>query len=208
MSFLHKNYGKQGVLVLITPSHSVDLDYFKVVSFNLNQTVRFTFGANITRMINRLQDLNEAQHQDTEEEIARLKTQLDEFFAKLNRRLLESTYFELFDNSLDDAKQHLVAPNSQLSFLNRINVYREMRTKFLNSFPYYELPFNIKTDLDSALVNLEAQEFVDDLERASFKTRRLFTVAGSCLFYKVINCFLGSNYSHSNTNIPSYLRII
>lgn len=168
---------------MITPSDMLDLNYYKVVSANLNRTLRFTFGASISRAIRRRTlDLTEVQHQSSEE-LLKLKANLDEFFLKFNRRLLESTHFELFDNPLDDAKQNLL-PTRQLNFIARVNVYREMRAKTMNSMPYYDLPFNIKTDIDSALVNLEAQEFVDDLERASLKTRRIFAVKGSCLFFK------------------------
>lgn len=201
VSFLHENFGKRGVLVVITPCEMIDLEFFNKISSDLNRTLKFTFGGNIKRVIRRTQDLAEVQHQATEE-VLKLKSQLDEFFAKFNRRLLESTYFELFDNRLDDAKQALIQ-TKQLNFLTRLNVYREMRTKFMNSVPYFDLPFNIKTDLDSALVNLEAQEFVDDLERTSFKTRRLFTIKGSCLFFKVSS---HSNFPHPIFLIRTHLR--
>lgn len=171
---------------MITPSETIDVEYFKVVSSNLNQTLKFTFGAHISRLINRRNDFDiEAQQSaSSSKELFQLKPQLDEFFAQLNRRLIQSAHFELFNNALDDSKQSQ-SPFKTLGFLSRLNIYREMRTKFFDTIPYYDLPFNIKTDLDSALVNLEAQEFVDEVERASFRTRRLFTIKGSCLFFKV-----------------------
>lgn len=198
VSFLHDNFGKQGVLVMITPSRMLDLSYYKLVSRNLNHTLRFTFGASISRAIRRRaldlidDDNNAGSHYSVDgEEALKLRAHLDEFFVKFNRRLLESTYFELFNNALDDAKQNLM-PTRALTFLHRVNVFREMRAKFLDSLPYHDVPFNIKTDLDSAMVNLEAQEMFadndddDDLDkRASLKTRRLFNVKGCCLFFKV-----------------------
>lgn len=201
MSFLHENFGKQGVLVMITPSRMLDLNYYKLVSRNLNHTLRFTFGASISRAIRRRalelidNDTNASSgHYSVDgggEDALKLRAHLDEFFVKFNRRLLESTYFELFNNALDDAKQNLMSTPRALTFLHRVNVFREMRAKFLDSLPYHDLPFNIKTDLDSALVNLEAQEMFadnDDVDldkRASLKTRRLFNVKGCCLFFKV-----------------------
>lgn len=197
---MHENYGKRGVLVLIVPSEKIDLEYFKVVSKNVNDTFRFTFGSSINKMIYRKisdYDLTEGsqlqQNYEKREEIVMIKSQLDKFFTQINKRLCESTQFELFNNRLDDAKQNMISNSSSLkstpdsrllAYANRLNIYNEMRTKFLNSYPYYDLPFNIKTDLDSALVNLEAQEFVD-LENTSYKNRRLFSVQGSCLFFKV-----------------------
>lgn len=169
----------------IAPSAMLDLNYFKTISAELNRTLKFTFGSNISRMINRQHDL---QYQ-ANDELVILKASLDDFFAKFNRRLLEATYFEVFDNPLDDFRQSHQNSSNRLGFSNRLNVYREMRTKFMNSMPYHDLPFNIKTDLDSALVNLEAQEFFDDLEKPSCKTRRLFTIKGSCLFFKVDSQF-------------------
>ena len=45
--------------------------------------------------------------------------------------------------------------------LRRTNYLLEIRSKFINSMPYLDLPFEMKCDLDATLSDIEAQEFVD-----------------------------------------------
>ncbi len=71
--------------------------------------------------------------------------------------------------------------------LRRMNLLIEMRYKCFDVVsmlpPYFEVPFELKHDVDSILNGLEAQEFVD-LENDFYLNRRLFSLIGSCLFYK------------------------
>jgi hypothetical protein len=186
--FLEENYGKKGVLVLIVPSGRVDVDYLKVIGKNLNETFKFTFG--------------EAAYMDellgSKSMPERLKQELDMFFRHVDKHLHEASLFELFNNKWEDFKSNgngVVSnlankrPNNEtsaggkLSWLNRYNIFSDMRSKFCQSCPFFDLPFNIKTDLDTALANMEAQEFVD-LDSGHYKLRRLFSVEGSCLFFR------------------------
>ena len=195
MSFLGDNYGPNGLLVFIVPSEQIDVDYFKTISANLNRTFKFTFGNVIDRILSdefENSNLNNYFNNPLNEpDIKKLRVQFDDFFGQINQRLFISSLFNLYNtihNKIFNAnlinnqqqQQHL----SKLSNLDRFNFLIEMRDKFINTIPYLDLPHNIKCDLDSAMIDVEAQEFID-LENNYYKNRRQFNIVGSCLFFKV-----------------------
>ena len=195
MSFLSDNYGPNGLLVFIVPSEQIDVNYFKTISANLNRTFKFTFGNVIDRILSdefENSNLNNYFNNPLNEpDIKKLRVQFDDFFGQINQRLFISSLFNLYNTihnktfnvnliNNQQQQQHL----SKLSNLDRFNFLIEMRDKFINSIPYLDLPYNIKCDLDSAMIDVEAQEFID-LENNYYKNRRQFNIIGSCLFYKV-----------------------
>lgn len=172
-----ENYGTKGLLVLIVPRAQINLDYFKIISKNLNETLKFTFGNILPDLINRpdIYDLKEKLNDQTEASSS-IKNQLDAFFNLFHKRLISSALFEKYDNNTDELEK--------ISVSNRQRIYMEMRTKFLNAMSNMDLPFSIRTDLDTALSQLESQEFVD-LENNYYRYRRQYLVTGTCMFYKV-----------------------
>jgi len=174
--FLGQNYGPNGLLVFLVPADKIELDFFKVVSKNLNDTFKFTFGDMINRIL--LTDdattnadlnlYNYFNNLNNEEDIKLIRVQFDNFFSQLNQRLFISSLFNLY-NSLHNKSINTNLINnlqqkeqlSKLSNLNRFNFLIEMRTKFINKIPYFDLPHDLKCDLDLAMADIEAQEFVD-----------------------------------------------
>lgn len=193
---MEENFGNKGLMVLIVPGEKISLDYLQIVAKNLNDTFQLIFGKNIIKKLGKaLLDDEIYDSQVETKEVCKIKLELDRFFNQLNKHLNESSLFDLFDNTFDDSKANannatsvmlnLMNANVQkLNNLNRFNIFNEMKGKFMQSIPIYDLPFNIKTDLHTALANLEAQEFVD-LENSHYKYRRLFSVVGSCMFFRV-----------------------
>ena len=174
--FLGQNYGPNGLLVFLVPADKIELDYFKVVSKSLNETFKFTFGDMINKIL--LTDdatsnfdlnlFNYFNNLNNEDDIKRIRTQFDNFFSQLNQRLIVSSLFNLY-NSIHNKCSNINLINniqqkeqlSKLSNLNRFNFLIEMRTKSINKIPYFDLPFELKCDLDMAMTDIEAQEFFD-----------------------------------------------
>ena len=189
VAFLGENYGNNGQMVLIMPSEQIDIKYFKLIAKNLNTIFKFTFGSVLPKLLNTnnenfLLDLNIVQDIN---ELNSIKTEMDTFFSQFNKRITRSTLFYLFDEENKLFKSHFSTnenAGNKLISLNRIELFDEMKGIYMNSIPYLDLPDSLRTDLDTILIDLEAQEFVD-LENNFYRYRRLFLINGSCLFYKV-----------------------
>ena len=174
--FLGQNYGPNGILVFLVPADKIELDYFKVLSTNLNETFKFTFGDMISRILlsdeatasDDLNLYNYFNNLNNEQGIKLIRTQFDNFFSQLNQRLFITSLFNLYNSIHNKCMNTNLINNlqqkeqlSKLSNLNGFNFFIELRTKFLNKIPYFDLPFDIKCDLDMAMSDIEAQEFVD-----------------------------------------------
>jgi len=146
----------------------MNLDYLKVIAKNLNSTLQFTFGDLFST--NSKTHARQQLHSNP-----KLKEQLDTFFAQIKSRFL---YHGPKRQHVHDNPGH----NKPLSS-RRSNYFSAVKSKFINAVPYFDLPSQIKCDLDATLVDVEAQEFVD-LESNHYKNRRQFYVNGGCLFYK------------------------
>lgn len=157
--FLHENYSKSGILTLIIPLEQINLSYLKILAKILNKTFKFTFG----NLFNRLIDEN-LENRLSESEKQDISSELDNYFSQIKSR-----FFQTQSNSanfLNRSTSTLVQQQQQLfqrqqESIRRMNLLNEMRSKFFDSVPYLDLPFPLKSDIDSALNDLEAQEFVD-----------------------------------------------
>ena len=174
--FLGENFGPNGLLVFLVPANKIELDYFKVVSKELNETFKFTFGDMINKILladdvvnnSDLNLNNYFNNLNNESNIKVIRNQFDMFFSQLSQRLVVASLFNLY-NSLHNKCMNINLVNnmqqkeqlSKLSNLSRFNFLIEMRAKFLNKIPYFDLPFDIKCDLDVAMSDIEAQEFFD-----------------------------------------------
>ncbi len=165
--FLNQNFSRTSLLVLIVPAEQISLDYLKIIATNLNSTLKFTFG-------NLFSSIHKTAVKDKLHSSPELKEQLDTFFAQIKSRFLYQTSKKQQINDTNYNKKLL---------LRRANFFNEIKSKFINAVPYFDLPYQLKCDLDVALADIEAQEFVD-LENNHFKTRRQFSVTGGCLFYR------------------------
>lgn len=161
--------------MFLVPTMHIDLTYFKMISKRLNETFRFTFGHIWNKMIS-VNDDHEMTNEDNEEVNRNLKSQMDAFFSQINKRLKISSLFNTY-------KSEHEATANKLNTFNNVQIFTEMRSKLIDQIPFYDLPFDLKCDLDSALNDLEAQEFVD-LENIYYKNRRQFLINGCCIFYK------------------------
>jgi hypothetical protein len=152
---------------MIVKDKGILLDYLKVISVNLCKTIRFSFGRHFTRKVE--------------------KTRLDEFFQKLAKRISLWSAFDLrYMQANESSKLPLQfgAQNQYNKSKRRLESLMDMRTKIINSMGFLELPYDLKCELDSAISDVEAQEFVD-MEEVFYRNRRQFFIMGSCLFYKV-----------------------
>ncbi|CAF0843916.1 unnamed protein product [Brachionus calyciflorus] len=184
VSFLHENYGNKGLLVILAPSDQINIHYFKILSKNLNETYKFTFGSStLTNLIFLDDDLESKKS---------TKTQLDTFFNNFHRRLLQSTQFNFFDSTY--ASPNL--PKQILNYQEKTKCYNEMRSKIFDSIPFFELPHGLKIDLETLLSDLESQDFIG-LNGAKDGHRRNFYVIGSCLFFQ--NYLLVSHFDEMLT---------
>lgn len=162
MCFLNLGFSKSGVLVLVVPNDQIRLDYLKVIATNLNSTLQFTFGDLFLK-----KDTESVKR--TIDSSVKTKHQLDTFFSHLKHRFLS--------RNAKTKTQDKSANKKRSNFLNTI------KSKFINSIPFFDLPADLKCDLDATLSDIEAQEFID-LENNYYKNRRQFTISGSVLFYK------------------------
>lgn len=179
VGFLHKNFGNKGLMVIIVPRNQVDMEYFKILAKNLNESYKFTFGS---KTLNTLLDPNE----DLENKNF-FRSELDVFFNQFHQRLIQSSLFRTFNK---DA--------SNLSYFEKVWCYNEMKTKIFDSIPFFELPIGLKIDLETVLSDLESQESID-IGRNDSGYRRLFHVYGSCLFFQ--NNLLVSHFNESVTKL-------
>lgn len=191
--FLHKNYSQNGILILIIPLEQISLNYLKILAKNLNNTFKFTFGSLFNKLID-----DKLQYRLNDHEKNAINSEFDAFFSQLKQRFLylnqsQSNYYSNFLNRSTNttttplAQQQQIIMQRQQDNLRRMNLLIEMRYKCFDVVsmlpPYFEVPFELKHDVDSILNGLEAQEFVD-LENDFYLNRRLFSLIGSCLFYK------------------------
>ncbi len=146
-----------------------------MISKRLNETFRFTFGHIWDEMISANDGL-EMTNEDNQEVNRNLKSQMDAFFSQINKRLKICSLFNTY-------KSEHEATSNKLNAFNNVEIFTEMRSKLIDKIPFYDLPFDLKCDLDSALNDLEAQEFVD-LDNIYYKHRRQFLINGCCIFYK------------------------
>lgn len=160
--FLHENYSKQGVLILLIPSEQISLNYLKVLARNLNKAFKFTFGDLFTRLVNERLD-----KRLSEQERLKINLELDAFFAQIKYRYIPqapTTITTLMNRSTTGTLLLPAQQQAQVRMqenIRRMNLLNELRSKFIDSVPYLDLPFELKCDLDLALNDLEAQEFVD-----------------------------------------------
>lgn len=157
-------------MVVVVPSEQINSEHFKLMAENLNHTFKFTFGSVLPKLLN-----HEAAHDDDQSvtrHLASTRTQIDHFFVQFNKRVNRVASFHSFD---------------KLNLANKVNLFDEMRSGYINSIPRAasDLPHGLRLDLDSVLYELEAQEFINDLEIRHYKYKRMFIVTGGCLFYKV-----------------------
>jgi hypothetical protein len=153
-----KTYGPNGILVFLVPSEHIDLNYFKILSKNLNDLFQFTFGNQVEKLL--FNNENETNEMD----VKQIKLKMDYFFAQLKQPLNMSSIFNLFLNSGNNSKQSLQQKQylaNKMTQQNRIYIYSEMKSKFLNQIPYIELPYDLKTYLDMSIGSVEAHEMND-----------------------------------------------
>ena len=82
-----------------------------------------------------------------------------------------SSIFNLFLNSGNNTKQSQQQKKylaNKMTNQNRIFIYSEMKSKFLNQIPYIELPYDLKTFLDMSIGAVEAQEMNDLVKECFF----------------------------------------
>ena len=160
-----KMYGPNGILVFMVPSEHIDLNYFKILSQNLNDLFQFTFGNQIEKLLsNNENEINEMNSKQ-------VKLKMDCFFAQLKHTLNMSSIFNLFLNSGNNTKQSQQQKKylaNKMTNQNRIFIYSEMKSKFLNQIPYIELPYDLKTFLDMSIGAVEAQEMNDLVKECFF----------------------------------------
>ena len=138
--FLNQHFGHNGLLVLVVPADQIGLDYLKVLATNLGNTIKFTFGDLFMQ--------NTASVHKLLSDNSRTKEQLNAFFSQLKNRFLNRP-------GQNNKKENKTNCQRRLNFL------LEIRSKFINSMPYLDLPTDLKFDLDATLSDIEAQEFVD-----------------------------------------------
>jgi hypothetical protein len=74
--------------------------------------------------------------------------------------------------------------NKQLINMKSIRYSDELNKRIFNAIPLFELPDDIKLNIDAQLTSFEAQEFID-ADGNYFKFQRYFDIIGCCLFFKV-----------------------
>ncbi|XP_060102794.1 protein inturned isoform X2 [Heteronotia binoei] len=122
------------------------------------------------------------------------------FFQMENISRMDHFFCLFFQQALQPARRHSsVSPGS--------HHYDACSALFLYNFPgvrWLSLPQEIKVEIDTALCDLEAEDFAE-LSEDFYNMRRLYTVLGSCLFYKG---YLISNHlpKEDLTDIALYSR--
>ena len=128
----------------MVPFEQFHLNYLKVLAKNLNETLKFGFGDLIGRLRNPSEE-------------TKLKSELDAFFAQMKNRFSHLPTMRTYN-----AIKNLVKPqNTKIEKNSSVSRLIDMRSKFINKMPFLDLPFDLKTDLDATLSDVEAQEFVD-----------------------------------------------
>jgi hypothetical protein len=176
-------------MVLIVPNEHISERYFKSIANSLNTSFKFTFGSILPKLLNTSPDnpiLDLSSIQDISE-LSSIKLEMDKFFSLFNARLTKASLFRHFNDGGHQTKPNAenVDKNYKMSCSHRIEMFKEMQKIFTNSIPFLDIPHPLSSDLDNILADLEAQEFID-LENAFNRYMRLFSINGSCLFYKVI----------------------
>jgi hypothetical protein len=158
-----KSYGQNGLLVFLVPSEHIDLNYFKIISHNLNDLFQFTFGKQIENLL--------LSNNENETNYEQIKLKMNCFFSQLKNPLNMSSIFNLFLNSSNTKKQSQQQKQylaSKMTNQSRIYIYSEMKSKFINQIPYIELPYDLKTYLDMSLGAVEAQEMNDLVKKTTY----------------------------------------
>jgi len=128
---------------MVVPNDQIRLDYLKVISKNLKNTLHFTFGDLFMKKSTECLKRTIDSHPKT-------KQQLDTFFSLLKHRFMSR-----------NASASLRKTQDKSLNKKRSNFLDTIKSKFINAIPFFDLPVDLKCDLDATLSDIEAQEFID-----------------------------------------------
>lgn len=151
-----QDHASDEVMFLIVPADRMHIDYLSIAASEMQSTFKLLFGSYSSLLF-----MDKEKMQAT-------KRQLDSFFTYLFKRLQLASLFPNLDSSQSFITSSGLFPNAQDPSIHNkflikqhLNLLIEMRSKLIDSLPFLDLPYHIKTDLDATLSDLEAQEFVD-----------------------------------------------